>query len=1465
MSILERWLRHCAVVFVNRGVPNSSFQTASVADRGPERGLPDSGLYLRSAVFVGLLIATHGSFAAQIIGVDFRGRDNNSAAVTSLTPTQTAGVVPQANWNSIDDNAVNNNGTSSASNNSTGTATLVDSTGAITPATVTFTANDSWNNDTDPSTITSANARMMNGIMKASTGTSQTLTWNNLTGSSYDIYLYLNENGDGTHVSVDGGNGTVYYLTETHQFTDASRFIGTSNTDPAQFPLANYVKFTALAPTDGKITIVLTHISGSDGAGLAGMQLVTPSGDTPITIVTQPLSQTAAVGNSVTFGVAAYGENQKFQWYKGATQISNATNSFYTTAPVIAGDNGSTYHVVVSNGVNSQTSSNATLTVKPATDVVGYLRHEYYPNATRTDLETGIAGAPSFVEAVSSFVTPINDGINNFSERISGYFTPPADGNYVFFIAADDDADFFISTDANPLNKKLVAQETAWSNTREWTVSGGNSSLTQKRSDQFSPDGGATTPYAEGIALHAGTPYYIEGVHHQGGGGDNFSVTYKLIADADPISADPANSIAGDATLLTNSVISIKTTTTTSLSISQPPVDQTVTEGFIGTFTVTAQTDSELRPKYQWLRNGVAIPGANGPSYSFNATAADNLAKYSVEISVPGYATTITSGQATLTVRSPVFTGGFLKYELWNGKNRADVENGNAGAPTSVAAISVFQTANNAGDPPSNYADRVSGFFIPAVDGDYVFFIGSDDDSDLFLSTDDTAANKKLIAQETGYSSFSNWNTVGAGTASEKRSDTFSASAWPTPNVITLQANHRYYIEAAHHEGTGGDWLGVYVVAPGASEPADGTPSNLRGSNIGFLVAPATVNISQQPASVSATEGWTATFSVTATTDSQVNIVSYQWRRNGSDIPGANGPTYTTQPLSSANNNDQYSVVVNAPGATAKTSSVATLTVTPGVLSVGFLKYELWPGKVRSDILAGTTGIASATNALVSLTSTNNAGDPPSNYADRISGFFIPPSNGNYVFFLGSDDDSDLYLSTDANPANKKLIARETGWSGYLNWTTVGATSLASDKRSDQFATSEWPTPNVITLTANQRYYIEVDHHEGTGGDWAGATWVLEGNEPANGSPSTLTGTNVAFFARSAATLNITQQPVTASVADGWSATFKVAATTDSEFNIVTYQWQLNGVDIPGATGSSYTTPALTSASSTDKYRVIVRAPGAAPVMSVEVGVSAQTPAFTAGYVKHEVWNGVTDRTLVETDAAGAPNIVESLTMFQTPNNAGDPPSGYVDRLSGFFVPATDGNYVFFLGSDDDSDLFLSTDDSPANKKLIAQEAGYSGYQNWTVVGGNGSLASDKRSDTFANSEWPTPNTISLLANHRYYIEAVHHEGTGGDWVGVYAKLASAADPVSGTTPSNLTGSIVGAVIPPPQNTSGPQLSITHSGSTVTVSWTGSGTLQQATTLTGHNSDWTNVTPAPSGSSFTTSATTGMQFFRVVR
>src|SRR5262249_46497588 len=66
---------------------------------------------------------------------------------------------------------------------------------------------------------------------------------------------------------------------------------------------------------------------------------------------------------------------------------------------------------------------------------------------------------------------------------------------------------------------------------------------------------------------------------------------------------------------------------------------------------------------------------------------------------------------------------------------------------------------------------------------------------------------------------------------------------------------------------------------------------------------------------------------------------------------------------------------------------------------------------------------------------------------------------------------------------------------------------------------------------------------------------------------------------------SITTQPSDRTVNLGATATFSVVATGTAPLS---YQWQKNQVNIAGATSTSYTTPATTSADNNAKFRVIV-------------------------------------------------------------------------------------------------------------------------------------------------------------------------------------------------------------------------------------------------------------------------------------
>src|SRR5437899_6008264 len=114
-------------------------------------------------------------------------------------------------------------------------------------------------------------------------------------------------------------------------------------------------------------------------------------------------------------------------------------------------------------------------------------------------------------------------------------------------------------------------------------------------------------------------------------------------------------------------------------------------------------------------------------------------------------------------------------------------------------------------------------------------------------------------------------------------------------------------------------------------------------------------------------------------------------------------------------------------------------------------------------------------------------------YGGHMTGFFVAPVDGSYQFAIASDDNSALYLSTDANPANKVSIATMPDWTGDLQYV----------ERDPQGANDSVWTTTVsapITLSAGSRYYFEAIWKEGGGGDHCEVAVRLPGGPPiANG------------------------------------------------------------------------------------------------------------------------------------------------------------------------------------------------------------------------------------------------------------------------------------------------------------------------------------------------------------------------------
>ena len=128
---------------------------------------------------------------------------------------------------------------------------------------------------------------------------------------------------------------------------------------------------TAYPGDNGNQYQVVVYNSG--GAVLSSAATLTVNSQS--TITSQPVSQTRAVGNNVTFSVTATGGSPAatYQWQKNGANISGANSASYTINNVQTTDaaNSSGYSCVVSNGTCFQSSSAATLAVNVVPTISG--------------------------------------------------------------------------------------------------------------------------------------------------------------------------------------------------------------------------------------------------------------------------------------------------------------------------------------------------------------------------------------------------------------------------------------------------------------------------------------------------------------------------------------------------------------------------------------------------------------------------------------------------------------------------------------------------------------------------------------------------------------------------------------------------------------------------------------------------------------------------------------------------------------------------------------------------------------------------------------------------------------------------------------------------------------------------------------------------------------------------------------
>ncbi len=183
----------------------------------------------------------------------------------------------------------------------------------------------------------------------------------------------------------------------------------------------------------------------------------------------------------------------------------------------------------------------------------------------------------------------------------------------------------------------------------------------------------------------------------------------------------------------------------------------------------------------------------------------------------------------------------------------------------------------------------------------------------------------------------------------------------------------------------------------------------------------------------------------------------------------------------------------------------------------------------------------------------------------------------------------------------------------------------------------------------------------------------------------------------------------------------------------------------------------------------------------------------------------------------------------------------YGDVVSGWITPTVTGEYTFFLWSDDGGELDMSSDANPGNAGMIAYESS----------AGTGFVETNSVSPPLRDS-----SPIPLTAGQPYYIQTLHAEGGGGDYVKVAWRISTDSTPAANLLP--IPGSYLSAIAP----VAAPQFSapVLLNG-TLTLDWSGyQGVVQQSTDLV----HWSNVPGNPNPLVVTVSSATAT-FYRIIQ
>lgn len=433
---------------------------------------------------------------------------------------------------------------------------------------------------------------------------------------------------------------------------------------------------------------------------------VTSSGATltfgaPATITSQPQPQAVAVGSSASFNVSASGTAPiSYQWYQNGLLLAGANQRTLGFNPA-ATTNAGSYYVSVANAFGTNNSTTVSLTVgmspaitmQPQSLIVTQGQTATFTAAASGDLPLGffwsanglpIAGATNLSFSITN-AQPADAGtydftaINSFGSASSTdavltvYYPPTIYGQPAGqTVGVGTDMALSVGADGNPLayqwrlnglpvsgatnlTYEVAVAQTNNSGNYDVIVSNFLGSVTSSVavvSVVYYPPAIITQPFWNNYPNQLGGSYNMVQVNASGS-----LLAYQWLKNGNVLPGANGASLelndlgvndSGDYSVVITNLLGSVTSSVANLSIhyiSSQPVGGNVLAGRNFTFNVSAQGDSLA---YQWLKNNVIVPNANGTSFSLTNVALSDAGNYTVVVT--NYNGSETSSVAALYV-----------------------------------------------------------------------------------------------------------------------------------------------------------------------------------------------------------------------------------------------------------------------------------------------------------------------------------------------------------------------------------------------------------------------------------------------------------------------------------------------------------------------------------------------------------------------------------------------------------------------------------------------------------------------------------------------------------------------------------------------------------------------------------------------------------------------------------------------